>query len=175
MLFPDKLQSLRKSRGISQEELSAQLGVSRQAVSKWELGESLPDSDKLPLIGHYFGVTVDYLLDDSLEPASAEPASSSRQRSPYGPILDFIKKKGYIAGYIISAYAALALLLARFAHYAFATMLTSSIPEGFDALIERPASMDLPLVFCNFVSVLAGIFLIGGLALAFTLKKKNKN
>lgn len=53
---------LRRSRGLSQEQLAAELDVSRQAISKWECGDSTPDLDKLRTICTYFGVTTDYLI-----------------------------------------------------------------------------------------------------------------
>jgi len=62
MTLGERLQALRKSRGLSQEQLAEQAGVSRQAVSKWELGESAPELDKVLLIADFFGVTTDYLL-----------------------------------------------------------------------------------------------------------------
>ena len=57
-----KIQNLRKQRGLSQEQLAETLGVSRQAVSKWEAEQSVPDIDKIILICEYFGVTTDYIL-----------------------------------------------------------------------------------------------------------------
>lgn len=62
MTMGEKLQLLRKSRGLSQEQLAAELDVSRQAISKWECGDSTPDLDKLRAICTYFGVTADYLI-----------------------------------------------------------------------------------------------------------------
>lgn len=62
MTLGERLQALRKSRGLSQEQLAEQVGVSRQAVSKWELDESSPDLDKVLLLSEFFGVTTDYLL-----------------------------------------------------------------------------------------------------------------
>ena len=50
MLLGEKLKKLRKARGLSQEQLADQLNVSRQAISKWELGESTPDTDNLVII-----------------------------------------------------------------------------------------------------------------------------
>ncbi|MDD3212297.1 MAG: helix-turn-helix transcriptional regulator [Eubacteriales bacterium] len=58
----DRIQLLRKTRGISQEELAERVGVSRQAVSKWESGQSMPDIEKILLMSEDFGVTTDYLL-----------------------------------------------------------------------------------------------------------------
>lgn len=58
---------MRKKNGWSQEELANQLGVSRQAVSKWESASSIPDLDKIVKMSIIFGVSTDYLLKDSLE------------------------------------------------------------------------------------------------------------
>ena len=62
MKLSDRIQYLRKARGISQEGLADQLGVSRQAVSKWESEQSMPDLDKIISMSDYFEVTTDYLL-----------------------------------------------------------------------------------------------------------------
>ena len=67
MTMGEKLQLLRKSRGLSQEQLAAELDVSRQAISKWECGDSTPDLDKLRTICTYFGVTTDYLIWENEE------------------------------------------------------------------------------------------------------------
>lgn len=69
MIFADKLITLRKKAGWSQEELAEQLGVTRQSVSKWEGEQSVPDIDKILQMSRLFGVTTDYLLkDDQGEP-----------------------------------------------------------------------------------------------------------
>ena len=57
MILADKIILLRKKEGWSQEELAEQLGVSRQAVSKWESARSVPDMDKLLTMSRIFGVT----------------------------------------------------------------------------------------------------------------------
>lgn len=62
MTIADRIQSLRKAKGISQEELANKIGVSRQAVSKWESEQSSPDLEKIILLSDYFEVTTDYLL-----------------------------------------------------------------------------------------------------------------
>lgn len=83
MKFGEKLQSLRKSRGMSQEQLASQVNVSRQAISKWELGESNPDIEYIIQISNIFNVTTDYLLKD-------EEEISTREISPQGNA-NFIK------------------------------------------------------------------------------------
>lgn len=77
MILADKIITLRKRSGWSQEELAEQLGVSRQSVSKWEGAQSVPDLDKILQLGKIFGVTTDYLLKDELE--EAEPASTETE------------------------------------------------------------------------------------------------
>ena len=64
MKFGEKLQKLRKEKGMSQEELAARLHVSRQAVSKWENDQGYPETEKMLMIGNIFSVTMDYLLKD---------------------------------------------------------------------------------------------------------------
>jgi len=67
MILADKIIRLRKKNGWSQEELADKMNVSRQAVSKWEGAQAVPDLDKILQLGSLFGVTTDYLLKDELE------------------------------------------------------------------------------------------------------------
>ncbi|BCN30367.1 DUF5680 domain-containing protein [Anaeromicropila herbilytica] len=62
MVFQNKFQLLRKQRGFTQEDLAEKLGVTRQAVAKWEVGRATPDIDKLIHISDIFQVSIDYLL-----------------------------------------------------------------------------------------------------------------
>lgn len=62
MNLADRIQYLRKQKGISQEELAEKMLISRQAVSKWESGQSAPDLEKIVMLSDYFKVTTDYLL-----------------------------------------------------------------------------------------------------------------
>ncbi len=67
MILADKLIRLRKKNGWSQEELAEKMSVSRQAVSKWEGAQTIPDLEKILKLGELFGVTTDYLLKDEIE------------------------------------------------------------------------------------------------------------
>ena len=91
MNIADRIQILRKSRGISQEELADKIGVSRQAVSKWESEQSTPDIDKIILLSNYFDVTTDYLLK-GIEPTADMPKNENDARifSAVGTALNFI-------------------------------------------------------------------------------------
>ena len=67
MILADKIIRLRKKNGWSQEELADKMNVSRQAVSKWESAQTIPDLEKILQLGALFGVTTDYLLKDEIE------------------------------------------------------------------------------------------------------------
>ena len=73
MIFADKLIDLRKKAGWSQEELAEKCGVSRQAVSKWEGAQSVPDLGRIVQLSELFGVSTDYLLKDELEAEGTGP------------------------------------------------------------------------------------------------------
>ena len=77
MTFADKLITLRKKAGWSQEELAARLDVTRQSVSKWEGAQSLPDIDKIVQMSRLFGVTTDYLLKDEQSEPAVETAPTA--------------------------------------------------------------------------------------------------
>ncbi len=93
MIFADKLISLRKRAGWSQEELANQLDVTRQSVSKWEGAQSIPDLDKIVQMSRLFGVTTDYLLKDELE----EPESAPEDPMPARRRVSLKEASAYLA------------------------------------------------------------------------------
>lgn len=81
MNLADKIITLRKKNGWSQEELADKLDVSRQSVSKWEGAQSVPDLNKIIVLSQIFGVSTDYLLKDSDEPSPASiPVDEKKKR-----------------------------------------------------------------------------------------------
>ena len=74
MTFGEKLSRLRKERGMSQEELAHELKVSRQAISRWELGEVVPDTANVVAASRLFGVSTDYLLLEECQGEEDTPA-----------------------------------------------------------------------------------------------------
>ncbi len=78
MNMADRIQHLRKARGLSQEELADKIGVSRQSVSKWESEQTSPDLEKIILMSDFFEVTTDYLLK-GIEPAPDSPAGEKEK------------------------------------------------------------------------------------------------
>ena len=83
MILADKIVSLRKKAGWSQEELAEQLGVTRQSVSKWEGAQSVPDMDKVVQMSRLFGVTTDFLLKDEL----SEEEDYTRENKAKSPVI----------------------------------------------------------------------------------------
>lgn len=73
MTMGEKILSMRKARGWSQEELAEQIGVTRQAVSRWESGAAKPDADKIIAVCDLFGVSADYLLRDQSAAVTHQP------------------------------------------------------------------------------------------------------
>lgn len=92
MSFEKKLQSLRKTSNISQEELANQLGVSRQAVSKWESGVSYPEMDKLILMTKIFNCTLDDLVNDEVTDTSIMNQEPKKGQNYIDSLLEFITK-----------------------------------------------------------------------------------
>lgn len=74
MNFSDKLKEIRKKEGISQEQLAERIGVTRQAITKWETGKGLPDVENMVIIAEIFKTTIDELLKDSIAKADPEAA-----------------------------------------------------------------------------------------------------
>ena len=84
MKLSEKIIRLRKGRGLSQEELAERLGVSRQAVSRWESGTALPDAGTLRQISRLFEVSADYLLDEEQESPKVPAAAPAKPHRTNG-------------------------------------------------------------------------------------------
>ncbi len=85
-MLPEKLTTLRKEKGLSQNELAEMLYVTRQAVSRWETGEAAPSVDNLIALRDLYGVSVDYLLFDEWEEGEpGTPAGPVKAVSPPAP------------------------------------------------------------------------------------------
>lgn len=113
MKFGEKLQALRRAKGLSQEQLAEALGVTRQAISKWELNASLPDVEKLLALSEFFAVSTDYLLKESIlsptSPAAPEsaPAPAPEPPDPRPPL----NRAVIISGSIMAGLSAFGLLV----------------------------------------------------------------
>lgn len=106
MTLSGKILYCRKRAGLSQEALAEKLGVSRQAVSKWETGEAVPELSKLVLLAAAFGVTTDWLLSESEpEPEPVEPpASSAAGTAENAPGANWVESVPGVIGRLIRRY-----------------------------------------------------------------------
>jgi transcriptional regulator with XRE-family HTH domain len=99
MGIADRIQGLRKAKGISQEQLADETGVSRQAVSKWESGQSTPDLEKIIQLSEYFGVATDYILK------GIEPQKEAENKSPNVSQILYIASTAFLAIGLLCAFA----------------------------------------------------------------------
>ena len=137
-----KIQQLRKSNGLSQEQLADQLNVSRQAISKWELGESTPDIDKVVQLSKVFQVSTDYLLMDGMNSDTDIPdvkPDNDALKKQYGMKTLFTVSTGTII---------IGLIMSIVAQFTWQTLLSVSVGfvvqligvVAFEALYHRYVS-----------------------------------
>lgn len=81
MMISEKIALCRKALGISQEELAALLNISRQAVSRWETGAAMPDTEKIIQLSRVFCVSTDYLLLDEVTQANSKPEKETEEKT----------------------------------------------------------------------------------------------
>ena len=171
MELGEKLQLLRKSRGLSQEQLAAELDVSRQAISKWECGDSTPDLDKLRAICTYFGVTTDYLIWENEEDAPPHAAEKASGESDYAvrkeKIRTAVHTNRHWAGYLL-AIVGMAMFLRVLAGMIVQFLFVAKNKEFFGTMIPSITVAYLPYLLLYVAMIL------GGLLLARWLKRKEE-
>ena len=112
MEFHNKLYNLRKQKGLSQEELANRLNVSRQTISKWEVGDSTPEMEKLIAISDLFGISLDELVMDKVPVKAEEVLAKSELVSELTEkVLTYDNKKKIKKGLKIAVYILGAILL----------------------------------------------------------------
>lgn len=141
MKLNEKIAYYRRQEKLSQEELAARVGVSRQAVSKWELGEASPDIGKLLALAQAFGVTTDHLLNEEEEPERsappmqedtppAPPPPASPQQGQFSNLPGFLGKMvrrwGWLAGIYLALQGAGVTLVGFIARWGFGSMFRAS-------------------------------------------------
>ena len=145
MILADKIINLRKKESMTQEDLAAKIGVSRQSVSKWESTMAMPDLDKIVKLSQIFGVSTDFLLDDKLGMEAIiveDSVSESNVKTIDSEMLnDYLKIYDKIA---VNVGLAISLLV------------SSPIPS---TLLNNPIGSILTL---SFVALAVGLFLISG-------------
>lgn len=107
MTFGEKIQKLRKERGLSQKQLATLISVSRQALSKWENSASIPDTENVLRISKTFGVSIDDLLNDEYDREGDIPAAQSQNKMLAAKCGGTMRT---VMGIILSCFAAAGLL-----------------------------------------------------------------
>lgn len=107
MKLGEKIINLRKNSNLSQEELSEQIGVSRQSISKWENGSSSPDASNILALSKLFNVSADYLINDDIEDIDEKEKMQEKDKNikdkiPY--ILLMVGSLGNFAIYLASRF-----------------------------------------------------------------------
>ncbi len=92
MTFAEKFLKLRKQALLSQEEAAEKIGVSRQAISRWEQGTALPDAFNLSIICKVFGVSADYLINDDVTENADENVSAALNSDDDGASFIMVEK-----------------------------------------------------------------------------------
>lgn len=138
MKLSEKIYRHRKQLGISQEELADRLGVTRQAVSKWELGSSLPELETVVALARTFGVSTDYLLSEEEpihQPEEELPPAQSAARDWLdrlpGVIGSFVKRYGWLSGVYLAVSGGMMTLLGI-----VVKIITNSMVKGFQNSVD---------------------------------------
>lgn len=191
MTLSEKILYCRKRCALSQEALAEKIGVSRQAISKWETGEAAPELSKLALLAKTFGVTADWLIsEDNLPESAAQGASQKQPAAPApnanwvdslpGAVQSLVRRYGWLAGAYIAASGAGMTIIGIIARIAVGKMM-----NGFGSTSSFGGAYSYGSTFGNFaqnnpVSVMATIMiiigtiiLIAGIGLALCLKNKS--
>jgi len=183
MKLNEKIVYCRKRAGLSQEALAEKIGVSRQAVSKWETGDAEPEINKLKMLCTAFGVSADWLLSEeepqaeytyNKEPA-AEPKQNNRVDSVPGVIGRLVRRFGWLAGVYVSIVGAGALLfglLARFIITAPIRGLMNDPMWNINGELDTFMKSNPAFALGGILIVGGAVIIVAGIILAVFLKKK---
>ena len=194
MKLHEKIAWYRRRAKLSQEELAARVGVSRQAVSKWELGESTPEVSKLLALARAFGVTTDQLLSEE-DPAPAPertPKSSPEGGLPpaFGFLGRMVRRWGWLAGIYLALSGLSTALVGALARFAFGRMFQVTVGDRFSDMGWDvggfPAELEGYFDISTGVSSMGSVFLtiatvilvlglataLAGIVLALVLKRR---
>ncbi len=171
MKLHEKIYSQRKLKGLSQEELAEKLGVSRQAVSKWETGEALPEITKLKSLSEVFGVTTDFLLNDNEDVFMRQEVKASDPFDKFTNWIDtlpsklapFFKRYGWLGGIVL-----IVLGIYRLVNVFAGVVMMDNVPMS-------ATGMTIPFLLTWFMSGAVGVALIvAGVIIIKKFKPKKK-
>lgn len=191
MTLSEKILYCRKCCALSQEALAEKIGVSRQAISKWETGEAAPELSKLALLAKTFGVTADWLISEDNPPESAAQGASQKQPAAPAPnanwvdslpgaVQSLVRRYGWLAGAYIAASGAGMTIIGIIARIAVGKMMNgfgSTSPFGgaysYGSTFGSFAQNNPVSVMATIMIIIGTIILIAGIGLALYLKNKS--
>ncbi len=186
MTLGERLQKLRKEKGLSQDQLAEALNVSRQAVSKWERDEAVPEIDKIIKLSEIFSISIDSILKEEPQPVQEVPLSNpgyGREERPSDSISQlfaFLKRKWYLVGYAAVAWGLWDLVQSLIARQALKSMTGSMtgfvsnsegvfpfgaapsdfISSGINTISQYPLNALRLIVVLGVVKMVIGIFVV---------------
>ena len=187
MKLNEKIIYCRRKSGLSQENLAELLNVSRQAVSKWETGDALPEVNKLSRLAQIFGVTTDWLLsEDDEEEFTAEPireqhSNENKPESMPKSVTRIIRRYGWLTGVYLGIGGVFILGLGLLAYFIAGSMINkfTDIVDQFGSFpLSSPIDVSVgsfgsPVIYISYAMMaVGGLFIIAGVILALVLKKK---
>lgn len=189
MTLQEKILYYRKKSGLSQEALSEQIGVSRQAVSKWETGEAVPEINKILLLAKVFNVTTDSLLSeevpiedttDTSDFVGKEQMGNTWVDSIPGVIGRLLRRYGWLFGVYLAVSGMIFIFLGAMARLLSNNMM-DSIPFDTPYFDNAGSFPDVELLVNNPVSIMGSVIvvigvvmLVSGVVLAVLLKRISK-
>ncbi len=163
MLFKEKLRYLRKINNMSQEELAGRLTVSRQAVSRWETGDTIPDAEILLQLSEVFEVSIDNLLKDNLEIDDKWNSSVPEQKN------SALHK---IVGICVVSFSMVVLICLGVLSSVFPVYSSKSINGGTDVLYKANIFTFLSKHNLTWLFIVLIVVLLLGIVLIFLNKSK---
>lgn len=195
MQLHEKIFRCRRQLGLSQEELAERIGVTRQAVSKWEQGISVPELESLVALARIFGVTTDYLLSEETADQHKEAAAQQLPKQDWLDRLPGVLQKGFRRyGWLLGVYmavggglfAGLGALGKFMVESMFSGMngitdpfgggfpMYDSVFDQFQQQANQMAANNPVSIMCNAIMIFGFVLMTAGILLAIYLKKKSK-
>lgn len=174
MNLAEKIIQLRKQKGWSQEELATQMDVSRQSVSKWESGISMPDIDKIILLSQIFGTTTDYLLKDDIEDNEERDRNEGNQKNESASEVEE-KEKRFVSRMEAEEYLGLMKHAAKKIAIGVFLCICSPVPMLFLIALQNTGNYEFSedtagiIGVCILLAIIAGavsIFILNGMKIS---------
>ncbi|HHY25006.1 MAG TPA: helix-turn-helix domain-containing protein [Clostridiaceae bacterium] len=162
MNIADRIQSLRKNKGISQEELADKVGVSRQAVSKWESEQSVPDLDRVIIMSEYFGVTTDYILK------GIEPQKQSENKNFNTSQILYIASTAFLAIGLFAAFGSW--YTEQSAEVIWGSMIIQVVGVAAYFIAKLISQSKAPFII-NWLNIIIGLFMPISLIIASVFRR----